>query len=100
MEGVVCMALPALLRGRLSLPLIAAPLFLVSGPALVIEACRHGVIGAFPTVNARTTDELDRWLGEIAAALADVPDAAPPCANLIVHRSNTRLAHEIRRAHV
>src|SRR4029453_4357472 len=56
------MSLPAPLKSRLRLPLIAAPMFLVSGPALVKAACRAGVIGSFPTANCRTVEELDRWL--------------------------------------
>jgi nitronate monooxygenase len=85
---------------RLSLPLIAAPMFLVSGVDLVVAACRSGVIGAFPTANCRSTDELDRWLGTIARELAVHADTsgtapAPVCANLIVHRSNVRLADDL-----
>jgi nitronate monooxygenase len=85
---------------RLSLPLIAAPMFLVSGVDLVVAACRCGVIGAFPTANCRSTGELDRWLGTIARELARHADAsgtapAPVCANLIVHRSNVRLADDL-----
>jgi nitronate monooxygenase len=57
--------LPASLKTRLKLPLIAAPMFLVSGPALVVAACRAGVIGSFPTANCRTVAELDAWLDEI-----------------------------------
>jgi nitronate monooxygenase len=85
--------LPASLRHRLRLPLIAAPMFLVSGPALVTAACRAGVIGSFPTANCRTTEELDRWLGE----MRDGADAgsAPFCPNLIVHRSNPRVADDL-----
>ena len=56
------MPLPVSLKSRLSLPLIAATMFLVSGPALVKAACRTGVIGSFPTANCRTVEELDRWL--------------------------------------
>ena len=56
------MSLPAELRQRLSLPVIAAPMFLVSGPALMIAACRAGVMGSFPTVNARGAEELEAWL--------------------------------------
>ena len=52
-------------RDRLSLPLIAAPMFLISGVELVVAACRNGVIGAFPTVNCRSPEQLDEWLGEI-----------------------------------
>jgi nitronate monooxygenase len=86
------MSLPASLKQRLRLPLIAAPMFLVSGPALVMAACRAGVIGSFPTANCRTIDELDRWLAEIKAETAG---AAPFCPNLIVHRSNLRLADDL-----
>ena len=86
------MSLPAALKQRLSLPLIAAPMFLVSGPALVKAACRAGVIGSFPTANCRTIDELDRWLADIKAETAG---AAPFCPNLIVHRSNPRLAEDL-----
>ena len=56
-------------RDRLSLPLIAAPMFLVSGVDLVVAACRNGVIGAFPTVNCRSSEQLDGWLSDIEAAL-------------------------------
>jgi nitronate monooxygenase len=84
--------LPASLKTRLKLPLIAAPMFLVSGPALVVAACRAGVIGSFPTANCRTVDELDAWLAEIKQATAG---AAPFCPNLIVHRSNPRLAGDL-----
>jgi nitronate monooxygenase len=84
--------LPASLKTRLKLPLIAAPMFLVSGPALVVAACRAGVIGSFPTANCRTVDELDAWLAEIKQATAG---AAPFCPNLIVHRSNPRLASDL-----
>jgi nitronate monooxygenase len=84
--------LPASLRSRLRLPLIAAPMFLVSGPALVTAACRAGVIGSFPTANCRTVAELEGWLAEIGAA---TKGAAPFCPNLIVHRSNPRLADDL-----
>ncbi|CCD94063.1 conserved hypothetical protein [Bradyrhizobium sp. ORS 375] len=88
------------LRARLRLPLIAAPMFLVSGMDLVSAACASGVIGAFPTVNCRTSDELDGWLHDIAGRLARSSDAtgnapAPVCPNLIVHRSNARLAADL-----
>ncbi len=86
------MSLPADLKSRLKLPLIAAPMFLVSGPALVIAACRAGVIGSFPTANSRTIAELDAWLAEIKDATAG---AAPFCPNLIVHRSNPRVADDL-----
>jgi len=86
------MSLPAALKQRLTLPLIAAPMFLVSGPALVIAACRAGVIGSFPTANCRTIAELDAWLTEIKAK---TDGGAPFCPNLIVHRSNPRLADDL-----
>ncbi|WP_420888205.1 NAD(P)H-dependent flavin oxidoreductase [Bradyrhizobium brasilense] len=87
-------------RDRLRLPLIAAPMFLVSGVELVVAACRTGVIGSFPTVNCRETEQLDAWLDDIARRLQAHADAsgqaaAPICPNLIVHRSNTRLAQDL-----
>jgi nitronate monooxygenase len=94
------MTLPASLRSRLSLPLIAAPMFLVSGPALVKAACRAGVVGSFPTANCRTVEELDRWLADMADDLKRAADetgrtAAPFCPNLIVHRSNPRVPDDL-----
>lgn len=88
-------------HGRLSLPLIAAPMFLVSGVELVTAACRNGVIGAFPTVNCRSPEQLDGWLVDIEARLRRHGDetgkpAAPVCPNLIVHRSNARLDADLR----
>jgi nitronate monooxygenase len=88
-------------RDRLSLPLIAAPMFLVSGVELVVAACRNGVIGSFPTVNCRSPEQLDEWLGEIERRLqlhsdASGKRAAPICANLIVHRSNARLEQDLQ----
>src|SRR6478672_6419801 len=85
---------------RLSLPLIAAPMFLVSGVELVVAACRNGVIGSFPTVNCRSPEQLDQWLKDIdirlkAHADASGKPAAPVCANLIVHRSNARLEQDL-----
>jgi nitronate monooxygenase len=81
------------LFSRLTLPLIGAPLFIVSYPALVIAQCRAGIIGTFPALNARPAAELDRWLTEIETALG--PDAVPFGVNLIVHASNTRLAEDL-----
>ena len=93
------MSLPAALESRLRLPLIAAPMFLVSGPALVKAACRAGVIGSFPTANCRTVEELDGWLADIGDDFArrgrDRPRAAPLCPNLIVHRSNPRVPDDL-----
>jgi nitronate monooxygenase len=94
------MSLPANLKTRLRLPLIAAPMFLVSGPALVKAACRSGIIGSFPTANCRTVEELDVWLRDITEHLARAADEtgrapAPLCPNLIVHRSNPRVADDL-----
>ena len=94
------MSLPAPLKSRLRLPLIAAPMFLVSGPALVKAACRAGVIGSFPTANCRTVEELDRWLADMGDDLKRAADesgrpAAPLCPNLIVHRSNARVPDDL-----
>jgi nitronate monooxygenase len=88
-------------RDRLSLPLIAAPMFLVSGVDLVVAACRNGVIGAFPTVNCRGSEQLDGWLSDIEARLQRHSDqsgkpSAPICPNLIVHRSNARLGQDLQ----
>ena len=87
------MALPATLVGRLRLPIVVAPMFLVSGPELVVAACRAGVLGTFPALNQRTTAGLDDWLTALAAALG--PGDAPFGVNLIVHRSNGRLADDL-----
>ena len=70
------MSLPAALAARMSLPLIAAPMFLVSGVELVVAACCSGIIGAFPTVNCRSTDELDAWLTQMRRRVADAEQAA------------------------
>ena len=86
-----------LLRGRLRVPVIAAPMTRVSGLDLVLECCRNGVVGAFPTHNAATPTELDRWLTHLDEALADHPQAAPYAANLIVHRSNRRRDADVDR---
>ena len=88
-------------KDRLSLPLIAAPMFLVSGVHLVVAACSHGVIGSFPTANCRNVEQLDAWCFEMAARLRRRADetgeaCAPICPNLIVHRSNARLADDLR----
>jgi nitronate monooxygenase len=72
------------IRPRLSVPLIAAPMFRVSGPDLVIAACKAGAIGAFPTANCRTDEELDTWMSRIVGALR--PEDAPFCPNLIIRR--------------
>jgi nitronate monooxygenase len=85
------MSLPADLERRLRLPVIAAPMFLGSGPDLVTEVCKAGMIGTFPALNARTSEGYESWLAEIAGRLSAQPDAAPFGVNLIVHKSNQRL---------
>ena len=83
------MSLPAALKSRLRLPLIAAPMLRISGPELVSAACAAGVIGSFPTANARTTDELDEWLTRIERTAG-----APYAANLIVR--SPRFAQDLQ----
>ncbi len=75
------------------LPVIAAPMFLVSGPELVIAACKAGIGGAFPTPNCRTVADLDAWMGQITDALS--PGDGPWVANLITHSTNARLAEDL-----
>lgn len=89
------MALPTILEGRLQLPAIAAPMFLTSGPDLVIEVCRSGVLGTFPALNQRTSDSFAEWLRTIEQRLLGYPSAAPYGVNLIVHKSNARMAADL-----
>src|SRR5690606_1455836 len=83
------MAIPASLQNGLKLPVIAAPMFLVSGPDLVVECCNAGVIGTFPSLNQRTTEGYRDWLQELKSRLR--PDAAPFGVNHIVHPTNPQL---------
>lgn len=87
--------LPPALEGRLAVPAIAAPMFLVSGPDLVAQTCRGGILGTFPALNARSTDLYRDWLDEIAGRNAGHAGAAPFGVNLIVHKSNTRLQADL-----
>jgi nitronate monooxygenase len=89
------MSIPASLQKNLRLPAIVAPMFLASGPELVVETCRAGLIGTFPALNARTTEDLSHWLDDIEARLADSPPAAAFGVNLIVHKTNTRLEADL-----
>ena len=90
------------LQGRLRLPLIGSPLFIISVPDLVVAQCTAGIIGSMPTLNARPLEQLEEWLSEIQARLAahDAANperpAAPYAMNLIVHRSNDRLAEDLK----
>lgn len=88
------MPLAPLFEHRLRLPVIGAPMFLVSFPPLVLAQCRAGVVGTFPHVNARTSAQFDAWLGEIGAGV-DVAGAAPYGVNLVVHRTNPRLEPDL-----
>ena len=95
------MSLPPVLRDHLRLPVVAAPLFLISNPDLVIAQCKAGVVGSFPALNARPQEELERWLTRIEAELAahdprhGQRPVAPFAVNQIVHRSNPRLEHDL-----
>jgi len=80
---------------QLRLPVIGAPLFLISGPELVIAQCKAGIIGSFPSLNARPLPVLDDWLSRIKQELDGDPGAAPFAVNLIVHKSNTRLDEDL-----
>ena len=95
------MALPPVLA-NLPLPIIGAPLFIISNPKLVIAQCKAGVVGSMPALDARPAELLDEWLAEITEALAahnaanpDKP-AAPFAINQIVHKSNERLEHDLQ----
>ena len=94
------MSLPVSISQRLRIPVLAAPMFVVSGPELVIEQCKAGVIGSFPALNARPQEELDKWLTRIETELAqyarDNPakKVAPFAVNLIVNKANKRLEQD------
>lgn len=81
----------ARLRDRLALPVIAAPMFIVSNPDLVIAQCRGGIVGSFPALNARPQEALDEWLTKIRAGVGDAPFAV----NQIIHQSNLRLDQDL-----
>ena len=95
------MALPDILQKNLRLPVVAAPLFIISHPPLVLAQCKAGVVGSFPALNARPEAQLDEWLAEVTEDLAahdeKNPDrpAAPFAVNQIVHKSNGRLEHDL-----
>jgi len=95
------MTIPNAFRGTMRVPAIAAPMFLVSGPDLVIAACLAGVAGSFPSLNARPARQLDEWLARINEALAErrANEPGAPCApygvNLILHASNARLEEDL-----
>lgn len=95
------MAIPEILKDRLAIPVVGSPLFIISGPELVIAQCKAGVVGSFPSLNARPVEVLDQWLTQINEELdaynAANPDnpAAPFAVNQIVHNSNDRLMQDV-----
>ena len=95
------MSVPKVLEGKLRLPVIGAPLFIISHPALVIAQCKAGIVGSFPALNARPISQLDEWLHEITETLAahdkahPESPAAPFAVNQIVHKSNNRLEEDL-----
>jgi nitronate monooxygenase len=96
------MSLPPILRDRLRLPVVGSPLFIISGPELVIAQCKAGIVGSFPALNARPAAQLEEWLIRITTELAEYdaahPEApsAPFAVNQIVHKSNDRLDHDVQ----
>jgi nitronate monooxygenase len=95
------MPIPALFKDRLSLPLIGAPLFIISHPPLVLAQCMAGIVGSFPALNARPKEQLDEWLAEITETLSSARTKeptrriAPFAVNQIIHASNDRLDHDM-----
>lgn len=95
------MALPDILKTKLRIPVVGAPLFIVSHPPLVLAQCKAGVVGSFPALNARPEAQLDDWLAEVTEELRNHDEknpnrpAAPFAVNQIVHRSNKRLEHDL-----
>ena len=87
------MTMPALFEDRLAIPVIASPLFIISQPELVLAQCRAGVVGAFPSLNARPSGVLEQWLQRLTSELTDRD--APFAVNLIVHRTNARLEEDV-----
>jgi len=82
---------PSMWIKKLRIPVIASPMFLVSGPALVSAACKSGIVGSFPALNCRTEEQLESWLAEIQTNVGDRPFGV----NLIVHKTNPRLAKQV-----
>jgi len=94
------MPIPSSFEGRLKLPVVAAPMFLVSGPKMLIENCKNGVVGTLPALNQRTSEGFEQWLVEIEQALSAYEaetgkKAAPYGINLIVHKTNPRLQADL-----
>ena len=96
------MPIPDILKDRLSVPAVGAPLFIISNPDLVLAQCKAGVVGSFPALNARPEAQLDEWLAQITEELDSYQKAnpdkkvAPFAVNQIVHTSNNRLEHDLQ----
>src|SRR5690606_24946230 len=94
------MPIPAVMQNRLSLPIVASPMFIISTPELVIAECKAGIVGSFPALNARPAEMLDVWLTQIETELAAYKEAnphakvAPFAVNQICHKTNDRLRHD------
>lgn len=90
------MALPESLKNSLNLPLVAAPMFLISGPELALACCKQGIVGSFPALNQRTSEDFEKWVIQMNEGIEDLRQAhpdrktAPYAVNLIVHRTNPR----------
>ncbi len=95
------MAIPQVMQDRLSVPVVGAPLFIISNPDLVLAQCKAGIVGSFPSLNARPIEQLDEWLSQITGELESYAKAnpdkkvAPFAVNLIVHKSNNRLKEDL-----
>ena len=95
------MSLPSILKDRLRLPVVGAPLFIISNPELVVAQCKAGIVGAFPALNARPAERLGDWLRQVTDELAEHDRRHPECpaapfaVNQIVHKSNDRLEHDL-----
>jgi len=95
------MAIPQVMQDRLSVPVVGAPLFIISNPDLVLAQCKAGIVGSFPSLNARPIEQLDEWLSQITGELESYTNAnpdkkvAPFAVNQIVHRSNNRLQQDL-----
>lgn len=95
------MALPAVLKDNLRIPVVASPMFIISHPPMVLAQCKAGIVGSFPSLNARPEAQLDEWLAQMSEELAShnaqnpTAKAAPFAVNQIVHKSNARLEHDL-----
>jgi nitronate monooxygenase len=89
------MSLSKIFENKLVLPVVVAPMFLISGPEIVIECCKNGLVGTFPALNQRTTEGFEEWLIQIETELAKVENPAPYGVNLIVHKTNPRVQADL-----